>query len=51
MPKRKSLTPEEQAERFRLAEQKRIAGGMLSTEDNDAAIDEMIKKNLRDHGP
>jgi hypothetical protein len=51
MPKRKSLTSEEQAERFRLAEQKRISGGMLSTKDSDAAIDAMITKNIKDHGP
>ena len=51
MPKRKTLTAEEQAERFRLAAEKRIAGGMLSPEDADAAIDAMIKKNIKDYGP
>lgn len=50
MPKRKSQTQEEQTERFRREAQKRIDSGQLSVTDADAAIDEMIRKNIRDHG-
>ena len=50
MPKRKQLTPAEQAEKFRLAAQKRIDSGLLSTDDADAAVDAMIRQNLKDHG-
>jgi hypothetical protein len=50
MPKRKKLTPAEQAEKFRLAAQKRIDSGLPSSDDADAAIDAMIRKNLKDHG-
>jgi len=50
MPKRKTLTAEEQAERFRAEEEKRVKAGMLSKDDQDAAIDEMIRKNIRDRG-
>ena len=50
MPKRKSLTPAEQAEKFRLAAQKRRDAGMLSVEDADAAVDAMIAKNIKDYG-
>jgi hypothetical protein len=50
MPKRKKLTPAEQAEKFRLKAEKRLKGGLLSPDDADAAIDAMIRKNLKDHG-
>ena len=50
MPKRKNLTLAEQAEKFRREEQRRIDAGQLSTTDADAAIDAMIKKNIRDYG-
>ena len=50
MPKRKNQTQEEQAERFRREAQKRLDNGQLSVADADAAIDEMIQKNIRDHG-
>jgi hypothetical protein len=50
MPKHKSLTPEEQAEKFRLAADKRLKGGLLSTDAADAAVDAMIRKNIKDHG-
>lgn len=50
MPKRKKLTSAEQAEKFRLAAQKRIDSGLLSPDDADAVVDAMIRKNLKDHG-
>lgn len=50
MPKRKNLTPAEQAEKFRLAAQKRINSGLPSSDDADAAVDAMIRKNINDHG-
>ena len=50
MPKRKSLTPAEQAEKFRVAAQKRRDAGMLSIEDADAAVDALIAKNIKDYG-
>lgn len=51
MPKRKNLTSEEQHERFRAEEKRRVDAGMLSKDDQDDAIDAMIKKNIRDYGP
>ena len=50
MPKRKTMTAEEQAEQFRLKEEKRVKAGMLPADDQDAAIDAMIAKNIKDHG-
>ena len=50
MPKRKSLTPAEQAEKFRLATQKRADSGMQSVADAEAEMDARIAKNIRDHG-
>lgn len=50
MAKRKSLTPAEQAEKFRLAAEKRRDAGRPSVEDADAAIDAMIAKNIKDYG-
>ena len=50
MPKRKKPTLEEQTERFREEEQKRIDAGMLSMPDADAAVDAMIRKSIKDHG-
>lgn len=51
MPRRrKALTPEEQAEKFRLAAKKRADAGMLSIEEADAAMDEKIAKNIRERG-
>lgn len=50
MPKRKTQTPAEQAERFRLKEKKRVDAGMLPADDQDAAIDAMIRKNIQDFG-
>lgn len=50
MPKRKSLTFEEQTERFRQEAQKRKDAGHLSIADADAAVDAMVKKSIRDHG-
>jgi hypothetical protein len=50
MPKRKTMTAAEQAEQFRLKEEKRVKAGMLPSEDQDAAIDAMIRKNIKDYG-
>jgi flavin reductase (DIM6/NTAB) family NADH-FMN oxidoreductase RutF len=50
MPKRKSLTPAEQAEKFRLAAKKRTDAGMPSIADADAAMDAKIAKNIKDYG-
>ena len=50
MPKRKSLTPAEQAEKFRLAAKKRADTGRPSEADADAAMDERIAKSIKDHG-
>ncbi|QIK96125.1 hypothetical protein G7076_06385 [Sphingomonas sp. HDW15A] len=50
MPKRKSLTPAEQAEKFRLAAKKRTDAGMPSVADADDAMDAKIAKNIRDYG-
>ena len=50
MAKRKSLTPAEQAEKFRLAAEKRAAAGRPSAADADAEMDARIAKNIRDFG-
>ena len=50
MPKRKSLTAAEQAEKFRLAAKKRTDSGIPSVADADAAMDAKIAKNIRDFG-
>jgi hypothetical protein len=50
MPKRKSLTPEEQAEKFRMANEKRRKGGLPSADEADAAVDAMIRKNIEERG-
>ena len=50
MPKRKSLTPAEQAEKFRLAAKKRADHGMPSVADADADMDERIARNIKDYG-
>jgi hypothetical protein len=50
MPKHKSLTPAEQAEKFRLAAKKRIDSGMLSIAAADDAVDAKIAKNIKDYG-
>ena len=50
MPKRKNLTQAEQEQRFREEEKKRIDAGMLSSDDADAAVDAMIRKNIKDYG-
>jgi hypothetical protein len=50
MPKRKSLTPAEQAEKFTLAAEKRRKAGIPSIAEADNAIDAMIAKNIKDHG-
>jgi hypothetical protein len=50
MRKRKPLTAEQQAEKFRNAAAVRKQNGLPSLAEADAAVDAMIKKNLRDHG-
>ena len=50
MPKHKPLTPEQQAQKFRDEAAKRKSSGLPSIADADDAIDEMIKKNIREHG-
>jgi len=50
MPRRKSLTPAEQAEKFRLAAKKRSDSGMLSVADAEDAVAAKIAKNIRDYG-
>ena len=50
MPKRKSLTAEEQAQKFRDAAAVRKQNRLPSLAEADAAVDEMIRKNIRDHG-
>ena len=50
MPKRKSQTFEEQAERFRREAEKRIAAGLPSIDDADAAVDERIRRNIQEQG-
>ncbi len=52
MPKRKNPeTPEQQSERFRREAQKRIDAGEPSPTEADAAIDRMIRQNIKLHGP
>ena len=50
MPKRKSLTAAEQAEKFRLAAKKRADAGIPSVADADADVDAKIARNIRDYG-
>ena len=50
MPKRKSLTPEQQAEKFRDEAAKRRNAGLPSIAEADEAVDAMIRKNIRDYG-
>lgn len=50
MPKRKPLTPAEQAEKFRLAAQKRADSGLPSIADFNAEMDAKIARNIRDYG-
>jgi hypothetical protein len=50
MPKTRTLTAEQQAEKFRLAAEKRAKGGLPSTAQADADVDDMIRQNIRDYG-
>jgi hypothetical protein len=50
MPKRKSLTAEQQAAKFRAEAERRKSVGLPSIDEADAAIDAMIRKNIEDHG-
>jgi hypothetical protein len=45
------MTPEEQAERFRLAAEKRRKGGLPTIDEEGAAVDDRIARNIRDFGP
>mgnify|MGYP003575886627 CR=1 FL=1 len=48
MPKKKqSLTPEEQAERFRAEVERLIAAGELSRTEADKALDGLLSKSAR----
>ncbi len=52
MPKRKNPeTPEQQSERFRREAQKRLDADELNPTEADAAIDRMIRENIKRHGP
>jgi hypothetical protein len=52
MPKRKNPeTPEQQSERFRREAQKRLDAGEPNPSEADAAIDRMIRENIKRHGP
>lgn len=52
MPRKKpGMTPEEQSEAFKREAQRRIDAGELSPTEADAALDALIRKNIRDHGP
>ena len=50
MPKRKSLTPAEQAKKFRDEAAVRKSHGLPSVAEAEAAVDAMIRQNIRDHG-
>ena len=50
MPKRKPLTAEEQAQKFRDAAAVRKQNGLPTLAEADDAVDEMIRKNIRDYG-
>jgi len=50
MPKRISRTPAEQAQKFRDEAETRRNNGLPSIAEADEAVDEMIKKNIRDRG-
>jgi len=50
MAKRKSLTPTEQAEKFRDEAERRRKVGLPTIEEASAAVDAMIRQNIRDHG-
>ena len=49
MPKRKSRTPEEQAQKFR-EERERAGAGLPTIADAEDEVDERIKKNIREYG-
>ena len=50
MPKRKSLTAPEQAQKFRDEAKRRESAGLPSIAEADDAVDAMIRKNIRDYG-
>jgi hypothetical protein len=51
MPRMKPrMTAKEQREAFEREAQRRIDAGLPSIKDNDAAMDELVRKSLRDHG-
>ena len=51
MPKMKPrMTAKEQREAFEREAQRRIDAGLPSLSDNDAAMDELVRKSIKDHG-
>lgn len=50
MPKRKPLTAEEQAQKFRDEAAVRKQNGLPSHAEAEDAVDAMIRKNIRDYG-
>ena len=50
MPKRKLLTAEQQAEKFRQEAARRKSDGLPSIAEAEAAVDAMIRKNIEDYG-
>lgn len=51
MPKMKPrLTTKEQREAFEREAQRRLDAGLPSLTDADAAMDEMVRKNIEEHG-
>lgn len=51
MPRMKPrMTAKEQREAFEREAQRRIDAGLPSFKDNDAAMDELVRKSIKDHG-
>lgn len=50
MPKRISLTREQQERKFRDEAARRKSDGLPSIEEADDAVDARVRKNIEDHG-
>ncbi len=51
MPRTKPrMTPKEQKEAFQREAQRRIDAGLLSPGEADDAIDDLVRKSIKDHG-
>ena len=50
MPKRRNPTPQERELLREEEEERRLRAGLLDPDRADAAIDERIRKNIREHG-